>query len=418
MITPYLTEPTLAQNDPVLQNIAHKFFRPQLGHYHVGDRVFQNKVQALLACAENETPEWRFLEEDLTQVDWKQEPKQDLYKLYRQRAWQLRDTYDYLVLMYSGGVDSYAVLRTFVDNNIPLDGIVTYGSFKFNNWQGMTRNAEAYNVALPVIKKLRNKHGKPINHYMLDDWPLFDNFWDESWVLSTGNGQLSPEAYVFNFHWQDPFIQNFLSKGNTAFIRGVDKPRIIRQGNEWKYIFIDSTTTGAFPSGFDPKTNHYYASEYFYWQADLPEILIKQAHQVRNGMRGYMKNSKHPREYWDNILSIEKDKFVQTEYLKWVDPLIYGQYVDQKPGQERPYFTLGKSPNALAWHKDHAFFEHGKLENIEIWKKGLQYCIDNIDRRFFNNVSDCPNENFNQFKKYGFKGICSKAYTFAVDLED
>jgi hypothetical protein len=395
-----------------------KFFRPQIGHYHVGDQVFQNKVQALLACEKNQMPEWRFLEDELSSLDWRSEPEVDLYQLYRERAQQLRDQYDCLVLMFSGGIDSYAVLRTFVDFNIPLDGVVTYGSFKFNHWEKMTRNAEAFNVAMPVIKQLKDKHGKPINYHMLDDWPLFDNFWDESWVLSTGNGQLSPEAYAFNFHWQDPFIQNFLSKGNTAFIRGVDKPRIIRQGNEWKYLFVDATTTGAFPSGIDPKTNHYYASEYFYWQADLPQLLIKQAHTVRNGMKQAMRESALPETYWQNILSLQKEKFNQKEYLKWVDPLIYGRYVDQKPGHERPYFTLGKSPEALAWHKDHAFFENGKADKIEIWKKGLQYCIDNIDHRFFNRADDCQEIGFDHFKKHGFMGICSRAYTFAVDTPD
>jgi hypothetical protein len=346
------------------------------------------------------------------------EPSEDLYELYRQRAWQLRDQYEYLVLMFSGGIDSYVVLRTFIDNNIPLDGIVTYGSFMFNNWEDMTRNAEAYRVALPLIKQLKDKHGSPINHHMLDDWALYDNFCDESWVLSTGNGQLSPEAYVFNFHWQDPFLQNFLSKGNTAIIRGVDKPRIIRQDNEWKLIFVDSTTFGAFPSGVDPQTNHYYSTEYFYWQDEMPELLIKQAHKIRAGMRQGMKDCNLPNEYWDNILSLDKEKFNQKEYTKWVDPLIYGRYVDQKPGHERPYFTLGKSPNALSWIRDHAFFDHGKQEKINVWKKGLQYCIDNIDQRFFSNFSDSPELRFDQFKKSGFKGIISKAYTFAVDLPE
>lgn len=47
-------------------------------------------------------------------------PLEDLYK---ERALQLRNKYDYLVLHYSGGSDSHNILHTFIKNNIKLDEI-------------------------------------------------------------------------------------------------------------------------------------------------------------------------------------------------------------------------------------------------------------------------------------------------------
>ena len=397
-----------------------KFFRPQLGEYRVGTRLFQNKIEALLACGPGETPHWQFMERALSSEDLTREPAEDLYELYRQRAWQLREQYDYLVLMFSGGIDSYTVLRTFVDNQIPLDGIVTYGSFQFHGWQKMTRNAEAHRVALPLIRRLKNRHGGKINHHMLNDWDMYSNFQDESWVLSTGNGQLSPEAYVFNFHWQDPFLQDFLSRGNTALIRGVDKPRIIREGREWQLIFIDATTYGVFPSGVDPRTNHYYGSEYFFWTEDMPRLLAKQAHVIRQGFLSAARaDPQRPSEYWRDLLSLDHKRFRQREYTKWIDPFVYGRYVDQRPGQERPYFTLGKSPNNNSWIRDHAFFEHGDPKQIEGWRKGIEYCIDRVDTRFLNAADyDSPQDRFRAFVKSGFRAFVSQAHTFALDSDD
>jgi hypothetical protein len=53
--------------------------------------------------------------------DWTEEPTEDIYELYAQRAIQLRKDYDYLVLMYSGGIDSHVMLKTFLENSIQIE---------------------------------------------------------------------------------------------------------------------------------------------------------------------------------------------------------------------------------------------------------------------------------------------------------
>src|SRR5210317_1743936 len=59
----------------------------------------------------------------LENYDWTVEPAESLDELMRQRALQLRDTYTYLKLWFSGGSDSTTVLRVFLENNIPIDEI-------------------------------------------------------------------------------------------------------------------------------------------------------------------------------------------------------------------------------------------------------------------------------------------------------
>jgi hypothetical protein len=59
-------------------------------------------------------------------IDWTREPEQSLSQLYRVRAQRLRNEYDYLILMFSGGSDSTQVMMSFLNSGIPLDEVHTY----------------------------------------------------------------------------------------------------------------------------------------------------------------------------------------------------------------------------------------------------------------------------------------------------
>ena len=86
------------------------------------NKIFVNKHDvldyAILQKNYNPNIEFIFHDEIYSKIDWKIEPSIDLETLYFLRAKQLRDTYDYLILQYSGGADSHQVLFTFLKNNI------------------------------------------------------------------------------------------------------------------------------------------------------------------------------------------------------------------------------------------------------------------------------------------------------------
>lgn len=395
--------------NPLIHN---KISRAHIGYYRVNDICYQTKIEALLNCDTGTIPQWEFLEQDLKLVDWRIEPHENLYELYRQRAIQLRETYDRLILMLSGGIDSINVLYTFIDNHIPLDGIVTYGSFSVPRWQYATKNAEQLNITVPLISQLRRVGKLPCEHYLLDDFKFYKNFQDESWVFATGNGQLSPEAYIFNFHWQDDYFQRHLMAGNTAIIRGVDKPKIIIEDGEWKLIFIDATTFGSFPAGIDARSNSYYGTEYFYWTGDFPKILVKQAHMIKRFVEEHVIDHPESRQYWLELFKLGSSHGT-NEYAKWIDPLIYGKHLSQKPGQPRNYFSVGKPPNVLAWSKDDVFFQHANSSNQSVWKSGLEFVHDNIDHRFMNQTSDDASTSLDLFIKHGLMALVSARYPFS-----
>jgi hypothetical protein len=89
----------------------------RLGYYRVGFKKFFNKTLALL---ENHKTgyevQWIFNDNIYDKIDWTIPIRESLLDLYRRRAEQLRNKYDYLALYFSGGADSINILHAFIDN--------------------------------------------------------------------------------------------------------------------------------------------------------------------------------------------------------------------------------------------------------------------------------------------------------------
>ena len=82
------------------------------GYFKVGKDIFFSKIDAILhASKTNADVTFHFHDDVYGSVDWTRPLHVPLDVLYRQRAQQLRDKYDYLVLHYSAGSDSHNILR-------------------------------------------------------------------------------------------------------------------------------------------------------------------------------------------------------------------------------------------------------------------------------------------------------------------
>ena len=97
---------------------------PKLGYYMVGDKKFFAKPQALVeATTSGHFPEWHFNRPVFENITWDQEPETDLRMLYRLRAQQLREKYDWIRVEASGGGDSTTAIFSFLLNGIHLDEV-------------------------------------------------------------------------------------------------------------------------------------------------------------------------------------------------------------------------------------------------------------------------------------------------------
>jgi len=134
-------------------------FNPdKFGFYQVGDRKTYRKLEALDWF--NQTgiaPRWNFNDEVFSQYDWTTEPDIDLWELYKERARQIRNAYDYCVIFYSGGSDSHNLLNAWIDADCKIDEIATTWNYKTTGELYNHQNAEITHVVLPDIKALQNK---------------------------------------------------------------------------------------------------------------------------------------------------------------------------------------------------------------------------------------------------------------------
>ena len=86
----------------------------ELGTYSVHDKKYTSLISAVLEAQKTLSDiGWDFFSDDFKKVNWSIEPELTLDELYRLRAQQIRNTYDYVIVMVSGGADSTNVVKTF-----------------------------------------------------------------------------------------------------------------------------------------------------------------------------------------------------------------------------------------------------------------------------------------------------------------
>lgn len=260
----------------------------QIGYYTVGEQTFLNKYQALLSATSTKKPiEYHWFDDEYDRFDRSTLGTRNLQQLYKQRAEQLRSKYDYLILNYSGGADSWNILKTFLDNNIKLDQIMVswpFSAVEAQLYKANTKDTSAYNfmsewdfTTKPDLDWLSKNH--PNIKIELIDWA--DPFVkDKNFVTEEVFGQLN------HFHNLADLARSTLyseverklcEQGvKVGTIWGLDKPKIYNTGNNNLAItFPDSVITVAHAPVWNLN-----GTEYFYWAPEMPEIAFEMAYQT------------------------------------------------------------------------------------------------------------------------------------------
>lgn len=270
----------------------HKY---RLGYYQVGNQKIINKSKALIEATRLDTKvNWVFNDSVYSKFNWSIPVNVPLSELYKIRAQQLRDQYDHLMLYYSGGADSTNVLHSFIDNNIFIDEIVmqypkpiesTMNNVDTDNNNYFSEIKYAAIVHLDKIKPRLDPRTKiRILDQAADTTMLFEKEdWFEKFPLGT---MITPAATGRQISAIiDPELDKLYTLGKTVCqIYGVDKPIVnINQKGEYYAYFLDANATHAVPTGYDlgDLANKFFFMEFFYWTPDLPEIVIKQAQEIK-----------------------------------------------------------------------------------------------------------------------------------------
>jgi hypothetical protein len=267
------------------------------GFYRVGTQFCTyNLFEALEQRQKtNEDIRWDFNDEFFSTIDWTQEPAESLKDLYAQRAAQLREKYDYLVLFFSGGSDSHNILSTFVDYGIYLDEVLTYHTYEISQVpkdSSLDSVGEVFLAAIPEAKRLLQKSPRTI-HRVID----VSDFIKDSMIEIETRGIPHDFLYRYNNHCSPrrfgirklrnlPEYQKLYDTGKkVCFIHGTDKPGISFQDHKWFFRFNSMVDGGGYHVDFQFDNQYNGYDEFFYWAPDAWKIPVKQCHKIRNFFR-------------------------------------------------------------------------------------------------------------------------------------
>lgn len=262
--------------------------KDDIGHYKVGDKLYSNKFDAVMAAQQsNESVSWNFFDETLSKVNWAVEPEITLDNLYRIRAQQIRDQYDYIIVFCSGGSDSNNVIRTFLNNKIRVDEVMALAPMSgLSNWNFDRSNTNEDNTIsetkfalFPILSEIADIDPSikiTINDFFEDIVKYKDEYWAYQACGNIVTVLTSHFTNVAKFKHIDDLLQ---SGKRVGLVYGTDKPNIkIAKNGDISFILGDA---GINYLNMPAEREHPNLDRVlFYWTPDLPEIMVKQAHVV------------------------------------------------------------------------------------------------------------------------------------------
>lgn len=264
----------------------------KLGYYTCNNVEFSSKIEACIYATKMKQPlKWHFNNTEFNSYNWQHEPELTLDQLYNQRARQIRETYDYVIISFSGGADSNNILESFLRQGLFVDEILV------NTMEGRDR----LTVVDPNIKSAWNAGAEhrlqtvPRLQYIKDKSPntkinvldmsahVFESLEkadDSSWILHKREMLNVGAVTRYNYaHFKE--IKNQFDKDKKiALVVGVDKPRGLIFDNEFSIAFDDrAANVVTAQEHLDEYPNA--VVENFYWAPESIPMLIKQGHVLK-----------------------------------------------------------------------------------------------------------------------------------------
>lgn len=265
------------------------------GLYKVGNELFISKLEAMLRATSSNEKVSYYYHDDVWDSNIKTYTynNHNLLALYKTRAQQIRDKYDYLVLHFSGGSDSTTVLQSFIHNNIKLDEVYVKWPIKLLSSSIYTPNildTSATNMLsewdFSIKPKLDwLKANNPDIKIVIEDWT--DDLYASN--TATFNEKLflvhNHNFGLVNFIFSEKLSKSSISVQNqgkrVAHIYGAEKPLItyVKEINSFYMYFTDASTTAvgyqhAFgKASIENKVDFYNAPEY-------PELTLARAYAM------------------------------------------------------------------------------------------------------------------------------------------
>jgi hypothetical protein len=384
------------------------------GFYTVGSHTYTSKVAAILEAQKtNAEIKWHFFEDVFNNLNWLAEPLPSLDQLYKARALQIREKYDYVVVRVSGGADSTNVLMSFLNNGIHVDEIISEAPMSgLSNWDFNTKDTRAINTVSEFKYALM-----PFLHEISTKFPrvkitLLDSFKETITIAesdSVSGNIVNPFKSTDGNRFEQLFHLTDLAENGKriAVVTGTDKPVLSVQPDGKMYnVFSDQPVAIPKPPF---KTNYPNVDcVLFYWTPEMPELVLKMSHVVAREIvkpenakiyqamldlprRGQEANVNHDSDIvLDYILNKNKrgyDKYTQNKYQPFtiyergIVPFIY-------PSTYKPdLFQVDKidpNENFLSGPHEWVRILHGEMNSIQAKEHAFKSFYKNIKPEYLN----------------------------------
>lgn len=348
-----------------------------LGYYVCDDRIFLSKVEACIYSSKtNKSIKWIFNNNVFDSINWTEEPDENLDFLYDQRSREIREQYDYVVLSFSGGSDSYNILQSFLRQNLHIDEVLlnvqsSTDNIKVNDSSqtaSWNYGAELEITAIPKLQEIKNRSPKTvitvvdIGKQILDS---YQNSKDGSWVYERQAVLNAGGAMRFNYLYFSDLRKKFDKDKKICIITGTEKPITYINDNKFYMLFSD---VAANLISITPHFKEYSNTtvENFYWHPSCHKMLRKQAHVIKKWLE------LNP-QYQDLWTPSSKEEFWKNQNLiqTILKSIIYTTW-------NKDWFQVDKPLSGWYCEFDSWFYRSFKhTDSYRIWKEGIDYVEKN-----------------------------------------
>lgn len=362
--------------------------------YVVCGQHYKNKLAAYhAALPQGYWPHWNFYESVFEKFDWKQEPWEDLSQLYRDRAQDIRNRYDNVIVWLSGGADSDNVVRSFLTYNIHIDEIWHRNTHRHHNRSdaGVDQENHCSELKLafePRIKEyLQQYSNMKARLHTFDVMDIAIPYWEQG---QRNPYEISTYTALLPVKEHKEMCATHGHQGSVCHIYGIDKPIVLLDGGQWTLEFQDSMVNA---HNVDAKTSDY-QEEFFYWHPNSLKILAKQAHVIR---RWFLR---HPHLLWVVKERSQRAKIIYNEVVK---NIIYPWWNNQN-------WQPNKYDSEIDWPEIFWFYQNPTNVAVQNWRNtALALKAEILD--IYNNVAPSQH-NYKEVRGYLNLPInYSKAYS-------
>jgi hypothetical protein len=379
-------------------------------HYTVNGVKFNNKTLALMEANRLQLDvsqvQWNFHDQELNSVNWTHEPDLSMNQLYAMRARQIREKYDYVIVMCSGGADANNIIYSFLENGIHIDEIIASAPLSgLRDWQDNSNNESAENTIsetrlaqIPFLNEVEQKYPRvkiTLNDYFEDILKYQDTDW-----LIRSTDYVHPSAVARYDIEKFPHLRALAeTEKRIAVVYGIDKPNINIKGNK---VYNSITDWGVNVPGDFVYFKNFHV-ELFYYSHTLPEIMIKQSHELLRWLQ--LPENKHALD----LAKLNNDKpapykfFNHGPYQRAIVPCIY-------PHIERPIWQAQKhSSNILANHDNWFYKHHSSLRAYDMITSNINDTLNKLHPQYFQYQQYYENGKLKKYRK-GLKLFLKQFY--------